>query len=368
MATKIDVAVAWAAAIANDESHGYDQDYRWGPDYDCSSLVISAWEAAGVPVKSKYGAERTGNMYSPFIKAGFVDVTKAVNLKTGAGTQKGDVWLYPNGHTEMMFNSTHMVGAHSNENKQTTGGQTGDQTGHEIDISPWHDYSKGWKYVLRYPGGHDDFVIDKSQVTSGNFHLTVEQRNANGVYIAAMLLRQGWTLNAISAILANMQYESGCNSGIWENLDEGNMNRGFGLTQWTPAQKLFTWAEFHGIDAYDIDTQISRLVYEMTYTEKDFPEDPVPQYLYDRHPSMMTREEFVSSTEDPYYLAAVFGWNYERSDKMLNGTEAEKEEVRKERGEAAEVWYTYLSGLDLTHIGKHGKRLSRLLFLAMASD
>ena len=40
--TKIEKAVTWALAIANDNTHGYDQQYRWGPDYDCSSLIISA--------------------------------------------------------------------------------------------------------------------------------------------------------------------------------------------------------------------------------------------------------------------------------------------------------------------------------------
>ena len=48
--TKIEKAVTWALAIANDNTHGYDQQYRWGPDYDCSSLIISAWQQAGVPV------------------------------------------------------------------------------------------------------------------------------------------------------------------------------------------------------------------------------------------------------------------------------------------------------------------------------
>ena len=42
--TKIEKAVTWALAIANDNTHGYDQQYRWGPDYDCSSLIISAWQ------------------------------------------------------------------------------------------------------------------------------------------------------------------------------------------------------------------------------------------------------------------------------------------------------------------------------------
>ena len=45
--TKTEKAVTWAIEIANDPAHGYDQDNRWGPDYDCSSLVISAWQQAG---------------------------------------------------------------------------------------------------------------------------------------------------------------------------------------------------------------------------------------------------------------------------------------------------------------------------------
>ena len=72
--------------LAKDDSHGYDQTYRWGEkgDYDCSSATITAWEKAGVPVKSN-GATYTGNMYSVFTKLGFKDVTSKVNLSTGAG-------------------------------------------------------------------------------------------------------------------------------------------------------------------------------------------------------------------------------------------------------------------------------------------
>ena len=44
-------AVNWAVAIAADQSHGYSQVDRWGPDYDCSSFVISAFEQAGVAVR-----------------------------------------------------------------------------------------------------------------------------------------------------------------------------------------------------------------------------------------------------------------------------------------------------------------------------
>ena len=47
----IDNAVQWATDIANDDSHGYSQSVRWGPHYDCSSFVITAYQNAGVPVK-----------------------------------------------------------------------------------------------------------------------------------------------------------------------------------------------------------------------------------------------------------------------------------------------------------------------------
>ena len=87
---------AWAA----DDSHGYDQADRWGPDYDCSSAVIAAWELAGVPVKSN-GATYTGNMRGVFLRCGFEDVTGSVDLATGAGLQRGDVLLNIRHHTAM---------------------------------------------------------------------------------------------------------------------------------------------------------------------------------------------------------------------------------------------------------------------------
>ena len=43
-------AVQWAVKIANDQSHGYSQQSRYGPDYDCSSLALSAFKQAGVPI------------------------------------------------------------------------------------------------------------------------------------------------------------------------------------------------------------------------------------------------------------------------------------------------------------------------------
>ena len=63
--SKTESAIQWMENHANNNAFGYDQRYRWGEkgDFDCSSAVISAWQAAGVPVKTR-GATYTGNMLS----------------------------------------------------------------------------------------------------------------------------------------------------------------------------------------------------------------------------------------------------------------------------------------------------------------
>ena len=137
---------AWAA----DSSHGYDQANRWGPDYDCSSAVIYAWELAGVPVKTR-GATYTGNMRGVFLRCGFEDVTGSIDLATGTGLQRGDVLLNIQHHTAMYCGSGMEVEASINENGTTTGGQPGDQTGREFLVRPYRNYP--WDCVLRYTGG-----------------------------------------------------------------------------------------------------------------------------------------------------------------------------------------------------------------------
>ena len=93
----IEKAVNWIIGIANDNTHGYDQGQRWSPDYDCSSLVISAWKQAGVNLTCTY----TGNMYANMVNKGFSDITSQVNLATGSGLARGDVLLNVSSHTAM---------------------------------------------------------------------------------------------------------------------------------------------------------------------------------------------------------------------------------------------------------------------------
>ena len=147
--TKTEKAIKQMESWAADNSHGYDQIYRWGEkgDYDCSSAVISAWQAAGVPVKTK-GATYTGNMKTAFLSCGFADVTSKVNRSTGSGLQRGDVLLNETHHVAMYCGNGKEVEASINEKGTATGGQPGDQTGKEFLIRNYRNYP--WDCILRY--------------------------------------------------------------------------------------------------------------------------------------------------------------------------------------------------------------------------
>lgn len=148
----IESATKWMENLASDSSHGYDQIYRWGEkgDYDCSSAVITAWEQAGVKVKTA-GATYTGNMYNVFLNNGFKDVTSLVTLSNGSGLKRGDVLLNIRSHVAMYVGDGKEVEASINEKGTATGGTPGDQTGREILVRSYRNYP--WNKILRFTNG-----------------------------------------------------------------------------------------------------------------------------------------------------------------------------------------------------------------------
>ena len=195
-----DTAAAFMEAMAADDSHGYDQGSRWGPDYDCSSLVISAWKKAGVPLTCTY----TGNMRGDMLTHGFKDVTKEVNLATGSGLKKADVLLHETHHTAMYIGDGKLIHAAGNERGGATGGKTGDQTGKEICQAKYFNFP--WQCVLRYEGTpHQSPAATASPqgeafytVKAGDsFWAIAERELGDGSRYAELAEYNGLTVNAV---------------------------------------------------------------------------------------------------------------------------------------------------------------------------
>lgn len=178
-------AVEWAVSIANDPSHGYDQVSRWGPDYDCSSLVISAYEYAGLKLREA-GAGYTGNMRSVFKKTGFKEVPSTPLMV-------GDVLLNEARHTAMYIGGGRIVQASINELGRVTGGKTGDQTGGEIAVTNYYTPSYGWDCVLRYVGNDTD-IAAKSQAVSGLPMLSIGAVSGAALSVQTLLIYK-WSIS-----------------------------------------------------------------------------------------------------------------------------------------------------------------------------
>lgn len=175
-------AVEFMIETANNNTHGYDQKNRNGPDYDCSSLVATALHNAGFNVSPK---SWTGNIEAQVRKCGFVSCS--------APWKAGDIHLKTGKHITMSINSKQIVHATSNEKGKATNGKTGDQTGREICIANYYVYPTGWDVHLRYKERKTDEEIAKEviagkwgngtarkkQLTSAGYNYTTIQKLVN---------------------------------------------------------------------------------------------------------------------------------------------------------------------------------------------
>lgn len=139
MGKDIAKAVRFMLDTASDDKHGYDQEERYGPDYDCSSLVAAALNRAGFRVSI---FSWTGNLEGQLRNEGFADCSPP--------WKAGDIHLKRCHHVAMSVNEGQIAHASINERGGTVGGETGDQTGREVCVRGYYEYPGGWDVHLRY--------------------------------------------------------------------------------------------------------------------------------------------------------------------------------------------------------------------------
>lgn len=309
----IQQAINWAVDIANDDTHGYSQSNRYGPDYDCSSFVAAALIAGGFNVPATMW---TGNERQSLLNAGFTEIP------VGTAPIGGDIVLthITSGtqHTGMFISSTQFVQASADYD-----GVTGDSGGNEIWIGNLST-SSGWQYMFRYYGA--------SSWISGNRYLTTAEMKNNAEMVFKYGTAHGWSLNAIAAICGNMQSESGINPGIWENLTP--YGGGYGLVQWTPYTKYSDWATQQGLTPWEDngDAEMQRIDYEAANNL---------QWFYNSELQMappITFSDFLISSLDVGTLANYWCWFYEHP-AIPN---------QPARATQAQYWYDYLSNIAKT--------------------
>ncbi len=174
----VEDAIQWALATAKDQTHGYSQAHRWGPDYDCSSFVISSFGHAGFnlgymnwPNDDDHEDDLyyTGNLKQPFIDAGFtwIPASELGGLDTPTNLKRGDIVLREYHHTEIYIGNGYLVGAHGCESSEAHPNRspaTGDQADEVSVIKYTNYYGKGYDGVLR--------LLEEPDYATGSYTVT----------------------------------------------------------------------------------------------------------------------------------------------------------------------------------------------------
>lgn len=309
----LNTAYRWAINTCNKPNVGYSQTYRSQQSvdgityYDCSSFIWYALKAGGFDL-SGYPFT-TATMGSILDSLGF---TKMPAESTG--WISGDILVVRNTsrqHTEMVHHGRFTMGAHTGKKPLAE----------QVSINDYETPIDYYTYLYRYQSGAD---INYNWI-KGNRYLDETEMQNNAYVFYSIMANKGWTINAISGALGNIEQESTINPGLWQNLTE-SVNNGFGLVQWTPSTNYTNWADSHNYQHDDGDFQC-KWIDEETVSSGQW----ISTSLYP-----MSFDEFKVSNEAPEMLASVFLKNFERAG-------VEVEETRRTN---ARKWYNYLYGLS----------------------
>lgn len=175
---------------------------------------------------------------------------------------------------------------------------------------------------------------------TGSYARTSQEATDNANQIYGVLYARGWTVNAVSGLLGNMEIESGYNPWRWQSDNvQPTTNSpwskiGYGFTQFTPGGKYINDPNAQAISGYGpnfsnqaglVTDGYAQMVYVNQYADYD---------ETDNYP--LSYAQFKVSTQSPAYLARCWLYNYERP-RDPGATVAQREA-------AAEYWYNILSG------------------------
>ena len=308
----LNIAYQWEVNACNSPNIGYSQKYRKGQTvngityYDCSSFQSKALTEAGFFASNPWFS--TANMRTYLQQVGFVQ------SDINGIWLPGDI-LWRSGHTEMVYSSGESPGSGRTMGAHQAGVPLPDQ----VSINNNESTYASWTELWRYPGGAGTLVW-----ISSNAYLD-DTDMANNAYCFYSYMYSYATLSAIAGVLGNFQVESTINPGVWQNLDEGNYNLGFGLAQLTPATKITDWMIANGYDIGDGNGQCRWLIEETASSGQWIATTQYPQ----------SWTEFLQYTGTPEDSASIFLANFERAGV----------EVEAERRQNARRWYDYLQGL-----------------------
>lgn len=141
-------------SIADDDSHGYSMDNRFGPDYDCSSFVYYALINSGAFDFSGNNPFITSDMGATLKSLGFTEIAYDKSK-----LQRGDIVVDPRegagGHVTTIYSvdgdDIKQIAAHSNKD-----GKTGDSSGTEINVDDYTEGHHQYQYIYRLTGATDD--------------------------------------------------------------------------------------------------------------------------------------------------------------------------------------------------------------------
>lgn len=174
---KKEIAVKLFKHLIDHNWHGYSQISRWGDGYgtcpivingktyqlqkgdrDCSSAIISAFEASGI---SCGGATYTGNMRACMTATGNF---KWHQMSTGYVAKPGDVYLNEVNHTAMCTSAVpDLLGEFSISETGGIDGAEGDQTGWESHECAYYNYP--WDGILECINNETDGTVNNNENT-----------------------------------------------------------------------------------------------------------------------------------------------------------------------------------------------------------